>query len=203
VKSRIFIMVLVIGVLLVSGCSEKGEETAMQTESPTSNESAPVFIENTQTPSTEEGEVATVYPPPLPVVVEEGEVYPSPNETKDYQHIEMNMDDLLPRASDSQLKQVTVYIDGSEILLMDDKPQQIKLHVWGNLPTPCNELRTLVQDTDDQNRIQVMVYAVTDPNVMCTQVITPFDVSFVIGEFSEGKYTVVLNGEEIGSVDLP
>jgi hypothetical protein len=73
----------------------------------------------------------------------------------------------------------------------------------GNLPTPCHKLRAIVSPPDDQKRIQVGVYALSDPGTMCTQVLEPFEISIPLGSFTEGVYTVWVNDESAGTFELP
>ena len=38
---------------------------------------------------------------------------------------------------------------------------------------------------------------------VCTQMLQPFDVSFSLGSFKDGKYTVWLNGKQVGEFSNP
>lgn len=107
-----------------------------------------------------------------------------------------------PQPGDAKLERGNVYIEGSELLQLESYPVQVRLHIWGTLPTPCNELRAVVDEADSKGVIRVTVYSVSDPNAMCTQVVVPFDVTIPLGDFTQGKFSVALNGEEIGVLDF-
>jgi len=87
--------------------------------------------------------------------------------------------------------------------LPDDEQKQVELHAWGNLPNPCIELRSIVNEPDKENKIEVIVYGIEDPGTVCTQVISPFDVTLKLGKLAAGKYTVILNDKNIGEFELP
>jgi hypothetical protein len=93
-----------------------------------------------------------------------------------------------------------VFVDGTDILLMESFPVQVALSVTGNLPTPCHEPVWRVED--DGTTISVTLASVTDPSVMCTQVLEPFQISIPLGAFESGSRTVTLNGTEVGEFDI-
>ena len=93
-----------------------------------------------------------------------------------------------------------VFIDSQEILILESFPLQFRLHVIGSLPTPCHELRAVVNEPDKQNDIQVQIYSLVDPDKVCIQVLEPFDVSLSLGSYASGSYTVFVNGEEVGEI---
>lgn len=93
-----------------------------------------------------------------------------------------------------------VFVDSSDILLMESFPVQVALRVTGNLPTPCHELAWEVED--DGSTIAVTLASTTDPDVMCTQVLEPFEVSIPLGEFESGARDVTINGQEAGDFEI-
>jgi hypothetical protein len=123
---------------------------------------------------------------------------------------------LLPKNPFSRLRQIweghlktrimlpaLVFIDSNEILLLESYPVQVHMIIAGNLPTPCNELRLIVSPPDDNNRIEIEAYSVTEPNLMCTQVLEPFEARISLGNFTEGEFTVWIEGEQVGEFSLP
>ena len=84
---------------------------------------------------------------------------------------------------------------------MESYPVQIMLALKGSLPTPCNQLRVVDNPPDKQNRIQVEVYSVLDPEQMCAQVLEPFEANIGLGSFPRGHYSVWVNGEMVGEFD--
>ena len=107
----------------------------------------------------------------------------------------------LPQRDDGDLTHGNVYIDRSELLIMESYPVQIALVLQGSLPTPCNQLRVIAKPPDKQNRIQVDVYSVVDPELICVQVLEPFEANSGLGSFPPGHYSVWVNGEMIGEFD--
>jgi hypothetical protein len=106
-----------------------------------------------------------------------------------------------PQPGDTTLTRGTVIIDSAEILVMESDPVQIMLTLAGSLPTPCNQLRVVNHEPDEQNRIHVDVYSVIDPGQICIQVEEPFEANFGLGSFPSGHYTVWVNGEMVGDFD--
>ena len=93
--------------------------------------------------------------------------------------------------------------DSSHILLLESYPVQVILELEGFLPTPCHRLQVEVAEPDDENRIYVEVYSLTDPNMECIQVLKDFNESVLLGKFTTGSYTVWLNSENMGEFSLP
>ena len=95
-----------------------------------------------------------------------------------------------------------VYLDSTEIVLRESYPVQAVLLIRGSLPTPCHELKVEVSPPDDQNRILVSVYSLSDPNQVCIQVLEPFEETAELGRFTQGTYSVWVNGEPVGEINL-
>jgi len=60
-----------------------------------------------------------------------------------------------------------------------------------------------VQPPDEENQINIEVYSVADPSRMCTQVLEPFLAEVPLENLEGGQYTVMVNGEQAGEVDVP
>ena len=108
-----------------------------------------------------------------------------------------------PQAADQSLQRGEVFIEEMDILVMESFPPQYLLTLQGTLPTPCHQLRVEVAAPDDQDTVQVEVYSVVDPNAICTQVLSPFQASVPLEGQPTGKYTVMVNGKEAGSIEVP
>jgi hypothetical protein len=106
-----------------------------------------------------------------------------------------------PQPADSSLNRGEAFIEEKGLLIRESYPPQISLSLSGNLPTPCNELRVQISEPDETNNIQVDVYSVVDPNMMCTQVLKSFQASIDLGTFPSGHYSVYVNGEPAGEFD--
>jgi len=96
-----------------------------------------------------------------------------------------------------------VYVSSAELLIMESFPVQVRLHITGDLPTPCHSFHAEVSEPDTQNRIDVTAYSLYNPNLMCAQMLQPFDesVSVPMSGQADGTYTVYLNGELVGQFD--
>jgi len=93
-----------------------------------------------------------------------------------------------------------VFVETTDILMMESLPVQVALRVTGNLPTPCH--RPVWEVEDDGTTIAVTLASVSDPDVLCAQVLEPFELSIPLGDFEAGSRVVTLNGEEIGDFSI-
>jgi hypothetical protein len=108
----------------------------------------------------------------------------------------------VPHVND-KLQPGNVFIDETQLLIMESFPPQFNLVIRGNLPTPCHQLRIIQNDPDDQNRINIEVISLVDPDEMCIQVIQPFEEVVSLGSYADGSYTVLINGEKVGEFTSP
>lgn len=108
----------------------------------------------------------------------------------------------LPDAPESQ---GPLFVDRSELLIMESFPIQLSLVVSGNLPTPCHTLHYEVAEPDAENRIQVTLWSEADPAVMCTQILQPFEegIRIPMQGAADGSYTLWLNGALVGEFSYP
>jgi hypothetical protein len=106
-----------------------------------------------------------------------------------------------PQPGDGQLQRDNLYVDSTDLLILESHPLQFRLQVLGSLPTPCHQLRAVVAEPDGQNRIAVDLYALVDPNMFCVQVLEPFDIVIDLGSFAPGRYTLWLNNELVAEFD--
>jgi hypothetical protein len=124
----------------------------------------------------------------------------SPGETASAGEAERSPVDPLP--NESKMARGNVFVDESGVILMESFPVQAALLVSGSLPTPCHELKATVSEPDKENNIYVELYSLTDPNMACIQMIEQFETSIPLGSYSSGNYTVYLNGDEVGEINL-
>ena len=108
-----------------------------------------------------------------------------------------------PASDDDQLIRGEAFVNESQILVLESFPPQFMLLIGGALPTPCHELRVEISDPDEQNRIYIEVYSVSEPAEICVQVLEPFDESVPLKGFPSGEYSVWVNGEEVGEINPP
>lgn len=100
-----------------------------------------------------------------------------------------------PKPGDSALKRGPAFVEGHDLLILESYPLQFMLTLRGNLPTPCNQIRVMVAAPDANNVITVDVYSLSDPNLLCAEVIQPFEVNLPLGSFAAGHYRLMINGE--------
>ena len=198
-RTLFFLALVLVSMFIIGGCTDKLVNPADGAQ----DNSNDAHLAPGDQGLIKEPESNSAYPLPSEPTLDANQAYPQPNEPIQSGDGSSMQDDILPRASDKQLKQSKVYIEGSEIILMETYPVQAQIHIWGNLPTPCNKLRASVQEPDEEKRIHVMVYSVVNPDTMCIQVIAPFDINVPIGNYTEGNFTVWLNGEKVGEINLP
>jgi hypothetical protein len=108
---------------------------------------------------------------------------------------------LSPKPGDEQLSRGEVFISEKSLIIRESYPPQISLSLKGELPTPCHELRAEIAPPDVENKIQVDVYSVVDPNAVCIQVLEPLEEFIDLGTFPPGHYSVWVNGELAGEFD--
>jgi hypothetical protein len=108
---------------------------------------------------------------------------------------------LAPRSGDEQLRRDHAFVQEAGLLIRESYPPQIALTISGELPTPCHQLRVVVTSPDAENKIAADVYSVVNPDMMCTQVLKPFQEQIELGTFPSGHYSVSVNGELAGEFD--
>ena len=106
-----------------------------------------------------------------------------------------------PQPGDADLTRGNAYLDEASLIIRESFPPQISVTLVGNLPTPCNQLRVAVSAPDSENKINVEVYSVTDPNQVCIEVLEPFEEQIDLGTFPTGHYSVWVNGALAGEFD--
>lgn len=105
-----------------------------------------------------------------------------------------------PSPEDQKLLKEDAFVETTEILILESYPPQFVLSIKGSLPTPCNELRLRVEEPDEENRINIEVYSVIDPGMICVQVLEEFEENIPLGTPPPGYYAVFVNGEELGEI---
>ncbi len=93
-----------------------------------------------------------------------------------------------------------VYVETTQILYLESYPVQVQLLVTGNLPTPCHEVAYEVQDRGEA--IDVLLWSLADPELMCVAVLEPFESVIPLGSFERADLPVLLNGEEVGRIEV-
>ena len=105
-----------------------------------------------------------------------------------------------PTSGDKDLVRGEVFLDKTDIVILESDIPNFVLRISGALPTPCHTIRVVVSEADDNNNIQVEVYSLSDPDGICVQVLEPFEIIVPLGVYTSGEYQVVVNGKEIGEI---
>ncbi len=110
-------------------------------------------------------------------------------------------EEVRPRPEDATMRRENVYLEKTDLLVMESYPPQFALLISGNLPTPCNQLRVQVNPPDEQKRIAIEVYSVVAPDAICIEVLKPFRQTIPLGSFPAGHYTILVNGKKVAEFD--
>jgi hypothetical protein len=106
-----------------------------------------------------------------------------------------------PKLEDVSLKQDGVTLTSVSLSERYDlTPIRAELHVLGSMPSVCSELRIKVSPPNEQYQIRIEVYSVADLKLNCENVFQRFEVSLLMGEYTAGQYTVLVNDILAGSV---
>lgn len=107
----------------------------------------------------------------------------------------------LPQSGDKNLTRANAFPQTMDLITVQETPLRFELVISGHLPTPCHELRVNVPPPDEENKINVEVYSVADPNMICQQVLRAFNTTVDLGSYPAGSYQVWVNGEFVGNFD--
>lgn len=127
---------------------------------------------------------------------------PSPTPTAGAPYVVKGEDNpYAPKLEDVSLKQDRVIITSASLSERYDlTPIRAELHLLGSMPSVCSELRVKVKPPDEQYRIIIEVYSVSDLKLNCENVFQQFKVSMVLGQYSPGQYTVWVNDNLAGTL---
>jgi len=128
--------------------------------------------------------------------------YPSVDDSGNSKYV-LDFKDLSPVASDKNLETGSVFIEESDLIVKKEDSEKVEVIIIGNLPTPCHQLRIKVAEPTADGRIDIDAYSVTDPKMICIQMVTPFETSVELKDLEDGAYTVIINGKQTASFELP
>lgn len=94
----------------------------------------------------------------------------------------------------------SVFVESTDILLLESFPVQVVLRASGHVPTPCHTPDWSVRDLGDM--VEVDLWSTSDPEALCIQVLEPFEVSIPLGSYESADVDVVLNGESVGRIEI-
>lgn len=106
-----------------------------------------------------------------------------------------------PQPADGDLIRGEAFINSYQLLTLESQPLQFTLEIMGSLPTPCNQLRVVVNKPDASNNILVDVYSVTKPDAICAMMLSDFEVTVPLGSYKPGHYFLLINGQKATEFD--
>lgn len=107
-----------------------------------------------------------------------------------------------PQLSDGKLSRGNANLEYINFRQLESLPVQVALELQGYLPNGCHLLRVAAKTPDAENRIYIEVYSVYSMDMMCPDVIKPFEISLSLGSFPPGHYSIWVNGELKGEFEL-
>jgi hypothetical protein len=143
------------------------------------------------------------YPLPLPTLPSPPSAYPGPDEPVSPGSPDPYPSPLDPLPGEESMDRGEAFVDDIQLLVMESFPPQYLLQVRGSLPTPCHNLRADISEPDAQNRIDIVLFSLVDPDMTCIQVLESFQTGINLGSFPQGSYTVLLNGEQVAEFEAP
>jgi hypothetical protein len=146
---------------------------------------------------------STTYPEPVVEIPIVTFTYPEPG-TPGSGNPAIPLSGYEPQPGDAKLTrdQVTLDIKNSSVVIRESFPAQVSVILKGNLSDPCHQLRVVVTPANAQNKINLEVYSVVDSSMACIMVIKPFTATIPLGSYASGHFTVYVNGQLVGELDL-
>ncbi|MCS6770864.1 MAG: hypothetical protein NZ740_02420 [Kiritimatiellae bacterium] len=102
-----------------------------------------------------------------------------------------------PHPDDAKLVRGWASVQSVEIRPRPGRPDRFQLILRGNMPTPCHSWRASVSGPADEDRIDIELYSVVDPAIVCIQVIGDFEGAIELPPVAR-RTEVRINGERVG-----
>ena len=77
--------------------------------------------------------------------------------------------------------EVTIDMSTTRLDTTSTQPDIMAVNLSGELPDPCHQLRIVPSPIDSENKVNLEVYSVFDPESACTAVTQPFHVIYPLG----------------------
>ena len=209
IKNLLLLTLLLSGVMILSACAPEASPEEML--EPTEQEGVPYpepTLENKQPLQPSDPQEA--YPAPQELISDGStsvDPYPGVEVVGSSSDRDLSgaitVDEFRVLSTDKDLVKGPVFIEHSEIIMKESYPVQVELVLAGNLPTPCNLLRVVHTEPDENGHIEIEAYSVVDLEKMCIQVLEPFTAVIPLGEYTEGTFTLSINNELMGEFKLP
>jgi hypothetical protein len=105
-----------------------------------------------------------------------------------------------PQPGDDKLVRGEALLDlpNSSLVVKEGLPVEVQVHLKGNLPDPCHQLRVVVAPPDETSALNLEAYTLRQPGKTCLTVLKPFEASIPLGSYTGGEITVYVNGQVLG-----
>ncbi len=109
-----------------------------------------------------------------------------------------------PEAGDAKWALGPAYLDmdAEQLLTVTSDSTQVQFRLIGHVPNPCYQLRVVVHEPTPESQLVIEVYSVADPEKMCADMLQPFDETITLDNIPAGKYTVTINDQKWGSLEV-
>ena len=105
----------------------------------------------------------------------------------------------------SQVQKVPFYVEDARLVRMDK--ERLVLQVRGQRPRPCDGVRAQVRVAPDAARIEVEVFGIANPRMLCVEMLAPtqgvVDLTPWLQGLPPGQYTVFLNTAPVDTLTWP
>jgi len=106
-----------------------------------------------------------------------------------------------PQPDDANLTIDKVILNNTSLLeRFDLNPFRVELILSGSLPSVCNQLRVKVDPPNLNFQIFVQVYSISNSKTPCDNVLQQFEADLLLGVYTQGRYTVWVNGANVGDL---
>ncbi len=100
------------------------------------------------------------------------------------------------RPADEEHATGPVYVEEIEVRVGEGRPAPVEVVVRGALPDACSELVEPATITVEGTQVTVRLASQRPRDLMCAQVLRPFETTLDLGVFEPGTYTLVVNDLE-------
>ncbi len=91
-----------------------------------------------------------------------------------------------------------VDFDSTQIIVMESYPMQVEIVIYGDMPTPCHDLKWEISDPDENKAIHIAVYSEIVVGKTCAKILEPFTERIRLGDFEDTGYSVWINDYKVG-----
>lgn len=102
-----------------------------------------------------------------------------------------------------EMRRGEVFIEGVSLLPPSENNGQARMLVQGVLPTPCHVFKAEVAPVNENGEIQIEAYSLVSAEGACVDVVQDFTTEIPLGALAAGNYSIWVNGEKVGALEVP